>query len=292
MTTLPRTMPALVTAFDASGELDLGAHRHNVELITARGARGVVIGGSTGQGPYLEPGERRALVSASREVSPAASVVCGVFAQTVRQALDQAHEAADGGADAILVATPGTLVRTRPEAIASFFTEVASSSPLPIVLYTVPQVTGVELESAAVVDLAAHDGIVGIKDSAGDPSRFAPWRELTDSGFATFVGASRALLEAHRAGAHGAITASANYALTDVSLAVRGDPDAQRRVAAVTGVVEPHGVAGTMEAARLSGLRPGSPRRPLAPLSPEATSEIEHTLHRHGLASPQPHRQG
>lgn len=292
MTTWPRTMPALVTAFDDAGELDLDAHRHNVAAMTERGARGVVIGGSTGQGPYLEPGERVRLVRSAREVAPDATIVCGIFAQSVRQAVDQSREAADGAADAILVATPATLVRSRPEAIAAFYRILAADAPLPMLLYTVPGVTGVELESAAVLDLADLPQVVGIKDSGGDPSRFAAWRDLSDSGFATFVGASRALFDAHRAGAFGAITASANYALADVSLAVSGDRDAQRRIAAVIAVVEPHGVAGTMEAARLTGLRPGIPRAPLSVPTPEAADEIASILHRHGLASPQPHREG
>ena len=63
----PRTMPALITPFDDDGEIDVVAHHHNVSAATGVGARGVLIAGSTGEGPYLEPGERTTLVATARE---------------------------------------------------------------------------------------------------------------------------------------------------------------------------------------------------------------------------------
>lgn len=289
----PRAMPALVTPFDGAGDVDLDAHRHNVATIAHRGARGIVIGGSTGQGPYLEPGERMTLTRVARETTPDAVVVCGVFAQSVRQAEAQIAEAEAGGADAVLVATPATLVRSRPSGIESFYGDIAATSPLPILLYTVPQVTGVELGSASVAALAQqHRAVVGIKDSGGDADRFGAWRDAVDGDFVGYVGASRAVLDAHRQGAHGAITASANYALSDVSLAVRGDVDAQRRLTTITSTVESHGVPGTMFAAALSGLRVGVPRRPLVEISESAAREITAALEARSLTSRQPHASG
>ena len=258
--TLPRTMPALVTPFTVDGELDDRAHRHNVATVTERGARGVLVGGSTGQGPYLEAGERRRLVEGARDVAPDATVVCGVFGESVRVAAAQTSEAAAAGADAVLVATPSTLVRSRPDAVEQFFVHLVDSVDLPMLLYTVPQVTGVALPVDAVVRLAGLPSIIGIKDSGGDAERFATWTGLTENGFATYCGASVALLDAHRHGAFGAITASGNYALADVSLAIAGDTDAQRRLATLSAIVEAHGVPGTMVAAAAAGLRPGTPR--------------------------------
>jgi len=288
----PRAMPALVTPFGAGGDIDLDAHRHNVAALADRGARGIVIGGSTGQGPYLEPGERRTLTSAARETTTDAVIVCGVFAQSLRQARAQIAEAADGRADAVLVATPATLVRSRPDRIEAFFDALASTSRLPILLYTVPQVTGVELEVRSVATLANHRAVVGIKDSGGDAARFGAWHDDVGDDFFGYVGASRAVLDAHRHGAHGAITASANYALTDVSLAVRGDGDAQRRLTAISSTVEAHGVPGTMFAAALSGLRVGIARSPLGALGDAAAQEITDALEARSLASHQPRASG
>jgi dihydrodipicolinate synthase/N-acetylneuraminate lyase len=292
MTDWPRAMPALVTPFDDGGDLDLEAHRHNVATMAHRGARGVVIGGSTGQGPYLESGERHSLTRSAREATSDAVVVCGVFAQSVRQAEAQIAEAADGGADAVLVATPATLVRSRPGGIEAFFDALSATTPLPILLYTVPQVTGVELPTASVAALARHPAVFGIKDSGGDATRFGAWHDAVGDDFVGYVGASRAVLDAHRNGAHGAITASANYALSDVSLAVRGDGEAQRRLTAISATVESHGVPGTMFAASLTGLRVGVPRKPLGRLDEAAAREITEALEARSLTSHQPRASG
>lgn len=292
MTDWPRTMPALVTPFTENGDLDLDAHASNVATMVDRGARGILIGGSTGQGPYLEPGERRDLARSARAGAPDATIICGVFGESVRQAVAQVEEATDGGADAVLVATPGSLVRARPDRIDAFYRDLASAARVPILLYTVPQVTGVELPTASIVDLAAEPGIIGVKDSGGDADRFRAMRDLLDAGFATYVGASKAVLAAHANGAYGAITASANYALTEVSLAVRGDADAQRRLTGLIGVVEPHGVAGTMAAAEASGLTVGIPRSPLAAVSTEIAAEIGDALAAAGLRAAQHPGQG
>lgn len=288
--TWPRTLPALVTPFTDGGNLDVGAHRHNVTIVTGRGARGVLVGGSTGQGPYLEPGERAELSRNAREAAPDVKVLCGIFAESARQAVSQIQDAAAGGADAALVVTPGTLVRQREGALGRFFTVVADRSPIPMLLYNVPSVTAVELPVDLVHQLAAHPSIIGIKDSSGVSEHFHAWRELTDAGFLTFAGASRTLLDSGRKGARGAITASANYALADVSLSISGDSGAQARLSRIIDVVEAHGVPGTMYAAAMSGLQVGTPRAPLRTPSPDVRKSISAALEQLGVASYQPHR--
>jgi dihydrodipicolinate synthase/N-acetylneuraminate lyase len=129
-------MPALITPFDDRGEIDVDAHRHNVSVAAATGARGVLIAGSTGEGPYLEPGDRTLLVSAAHEADTNITIICGISAETDRQATAQIAEAANGGADAVLVVTPGTLVRNRVQPIAEYYMRTADSSPLPVFLYT------------------------------------------------------------------------------------------------------------------------------------------------------------
>ncbi len=276
-------MPALITPFTRSGELDLGAHRHNVADMWALGMRGVLVAGSTGEGPYLEVGEREALTRAAREAAPRAFVLCGVHAESVRQARAMAAEAAAGGADAALVATPTTLVRHRPDQIEEFFEELGLD--LPVFLYSVPQVTGVELGEAAVGQLAHRDDVAGMKDSGGDPLRAGRIVESAPSDFALFTGSTAALTLAITAGAFGAITASANYA----PRLVRSTVSAARRSARVAGplqhrlttmatAIERHGVAAVKYAARRTGLHAGHARLPLRPLAPNVQRAIRRAL--------------
>ncbi len=276
----PRTMPALITAFNADGSLDADAHRHNTSVASAAGARGILVAGSTGEGPYLEEGERETLVSLTRDTQVDLTVICGVSAETDRQAYAQIAEAASGGADAVLVMTPGTLVRGRARLITDFYVRIANASPLPILLYTVPPVTGYELPVDSVLELVDHPNIVGMKDSGGDASRLDDLAHSLTSEFTVYAGASRALADSGDRGAHGTITASSNYAWKLADAAVSGDRDAQSTLVEITSAIEPHGVPGTKFAASLAGMHPGHSRLPLQPLAPEFEPAIRDTLDR------------
>ena len=273
-------MPALVTALDDEGEIDVDAHIGNIGVALDVGAGGVLIGGSTGEGPYLEPGERSKLITSARKEFPDLVIVAGVFAESMRQAERQICEAADAEADALLVVTPTTLVRGRRESVVDYFESVADTSPLPVFLYTVPNVTGYELPCESVAELAGHHNIIGMKDSGGDTTRLEAIAQIMDESFIVYAGSSRALEDSVERGAYGAITASANYAFVTVASAVAGDSDAQDRLASLVSVVEPHGVPGTKFAASLIGMTPGPARKPLPAVSEEAKSEIRGALQR------------
>jgi len=268
-------MPALVTAFDDDGNLDLGNHEHNVSLVSAAGALGILVAGSTGEGPYLETGERTALVTATRGVETDLVILCGIFAESTRSAHAQMIEAVDASADALLVVTPTTLMRGRTPWIADYYEWVADTSPVPVFLYSVPAVTGYELDCESVAALAGHPNVAGMKDSGGDVSRLDELAPILSDEFIVYAGASRALADSFDRGAHGAITASANYAFTVVANAATGNGDAQQHLVQVTSVVERHGVPGTKYAAALAGMRPGNGRRPLPALSSDIRQSID-----------------
>jgi len=274
----PRVMPALVTAMDTSGEIDADAHISNVGVAVDAGAGGVLIGGSTGEGPYLENGERSKLIKATRDTFPDLTIVAGVFAQSIRQAERQICEAADAEANALLVVTPTALVRGHREWVVDYYESVADTSPLPVFLYTVPNVTGYELPCESVAELAGHHNIIGMKDSGGDTTRLDAISRIMDDSFIVYAGSSRVLSESVARGAYGAITASANYAFATVASAVAGDADAQDRLAAMVTVIEPHGVPGTKYAASLAGMNPGPARRPLPELDEAAEQSIREAM--------------
>ena len=264
MRILPRVLPALITPFDRDGALDDDAHRHNLERLAAPGVEGFVISGSTGQGPYLLPGNRHRLIAIGRKtLGPDPFLICGVQAESVDQAIMQIEEGADGGADTALVMTPTTLVRGNDELVAGFYRTVADAASVPLFLYSVPATNAYELPVAVVAELAKHPNIVGMKDSGGNLDRIPGL--ATNSGFPVLAGTSRAVNESVAGGAHGAITASANYAYGLVVDALV-DADAQERLTTLAGVVEGFGLAGTYAAAEAVGLVAGSIRLPLLPL--------------------------
>ncbi len=281
MRPVPRLMPALLTPFTAGGDLDLAAHAANVSFLSDNGLEGLLIAGSTGEGPYLEQGERASLIAAAREAADT-YLLCGINGETLRSARSQIHEAADAGADAVLVITPTTLARNRHGLVEGFYLDVADGSPVPVFLYTVPPVTGYELPADVVARLSGHENIVGMKDSGGDTARLDQLTDAIRAGFMVFIGASRAVKDGLERGAYGAITASANYAYAEllrlVDTARKDDAAAaaiQDAVTAVSAAIEPGGVPATKAAAGLAGLDGGFPRAPLRVPDQEAAAAIE-----------------
>ena len=274
MRTPPTYMPALITPFDDEGDIIVEAHRHNLHKQTSRGVAGFVLGGSTGEGPYLEAGERALLLRETRvELGDEPFLICGISAQSVRQANQQIQEVADGGADAALVVTPTALARGNHDAIQRFFEAVAESSRIPLFLYSVPGVTGYELPADVVAVLAQHPTVVAMKDSGGRPLHTKELVQATPDDFMVYCGSSAALLASMAAGATGAITASGNYVpellteiVTGAGVSVSAAEPLQTKLAEATREIEAFGVVGTKTAAAAAGLWTGIPRKPLQPI--------------------------
>lgn len=276
-------MPALVTPFTRDGEPDLEAHLYNLSALWERGVRGFLIAGSTGEGPYLEPGERHLLVRTTRELLEDAFLICGVASETLRGAVAQAEEAAAAGADALLVLTPTSLARGNSAAVRGFYQELAQASPLPLMLYSVPSYTAYDLPIELAVELAGHRNVAGMKDSGGQPVRIARLVEQAPKEFLVYGGASAAVALSMAAGAYGAITASANYVPELVIEVVEADSaphaaQAQARLRELSEVVEAHRIPGVKAAVEAAGLRPGHPRRPLQRLKGPQSTEIHRAM--------------
>jgi len=279
----PDCMPALITPFTRGGEIDTKAHVTNMRVLADAGMKGYVIGGSNGEGPYLEPGEREKLVKAGRRRK--SHFMVGVAAESTRAALRQVREATDGGADSILALTPTSLARGRDEAVVRFYRTLADESTLPLFLYSVPPVTGYSLPIELVWRLSRHNNIVGMKDSSGDVVRLQSIIDATPTSFVLYAGSSRAVTGAMAVGCFGAITGSGNYApglLLQLVAAAKDDPSKarklQKRLSSLSSEVEAHGVPGVKAAARAVGLESGYPREPLTRLSRGAETSIAKML--------------
>ena len=98
-----------------------------------------------------------------------------------------------------------------PAALEAHYIEVAEASPVPVVLYSVPANTSLDLPLSSVVRLASHPNIIGIKDSGGDITKLASMVHLTqDLEFQVIAGSASFLLAALTVGSVGGICALAN----------------------------------------------------------------------------------
>jgi 4-hydroxy-2-oxoglutarate aldolase len=269
----------LTTPFDPeTGDLAPVSFRYAIEAHLATGLDGIVLAGSTGEAALLDDDERRSMVELARPlVGQDQWLLVGVGSESTRLTVRRARDAAERGADAVLVVSPHYYgaAMTR-EALRTHFERVADASPCPVVLYNIPKYAHLTLDPSLVAELAGHENVIGIKDSSGDLGLLRGYLASQSSSFSVLTGSGSGVLAALEAGARGGILAVALFA-PSLSLDVRdalgaGDraraAEAQDRLVPLAReIVAALGVAGVKAALDSIGLPGGPVRPPLLPLS-------------------------
>ncbi|MBA3439273.1 MAG: dihydrodipicolinate synthase family protein, partial [Pyrinomonadaceae bacterium] len=199
----------LPTPFDQAGEVDLHALQSNIEKWNKTEVRGYVVLGSTGEPAHLDERERASVIDAARRATPGDRVfIVGAGQQSTRATITEVRAAATAGAEAVLVLTPHFYrAAMTSAALINHYITVADASPVPVLLYSVPQFTGIALAPDAVARLSEHANIIGIKDSSGDYISLSEVLRLVPREFAVLTGHAALLYPALCAGACGAIVA-------------------------------------------------------------------------------------
>jgi len=279
------------TPFDGvSGDVDPVAFRENLRHWLQAPIRGIVVGGSTGEAVLLDREERGVLLEAARGVIPEDRLlVAGTGAESTRETLRLTRDAAERGADAVLVQPPAYYRgQMTAQALRTHYRRVADEAPVPVVLYQVPlRFSTVELETGLVAELSEHPNVVGIKDSRGDLNLVGELVTSARSDFQVLVGSGSAFYASLEVGAVGGILGVANL-LPHEACAIhaelgRGRSSEAGRVQEVVGpvhnrVVGALGVPGVKAALDLLGLRGGLPRPPLMPLNERDREAVREAL--------------
>ena len=164
-----RVLTAMVSPMKADGSLDLEGARRLVAHLLDSGHDGIVVNGTTGESATLSDDESIEMVRVVAEaVDGAAAVVAGVGSNATAHSVEMAARAVDAGATGLLLVSPYYNKPTQPGLVAHCLT-VADSTDLPVMLYDIPGRTGIPFDTATLVELAAHDRIVAVKDAKGDP---------------------------------------------------------------------------------------------------------------------------
>jgi 4-hydroxy-2-oxoglutarate aldolase len=162
--------PPLTTPFYPDGNVYFKKIEHNVERYSKTPVAGLVVLGSTGEAVMLSDQERREVLKAAREATaPNKVLIAGTGIESAVETLRLTEYAAELGYDAALVRTPHFYKRSmQPANLLAFYRTVADRSPLPVLIYNVPQFTGYDMPPELVIELAGHPNIIGIKESGGD----------------------------------------------------------------------------------------------------------------------------
>src|SRR5262245_49888973 len=271
---LAGVLPPVTTPFNERGEVDYSALSSNISRYNESGVIGYVALGSNGEAVHLNAEERRRVIeSIKRAASSEHTIVAGLNELSTRSAIEATRVAADCGADAALVITPYYYKSSMTqETLARYFSEVANESPIPVLVYNVPQNTGVIIEPATIAALASHENIIGLKDSAGNMGAISDTIRRVPEHFSVMVGNGGILYPSLLMGARGAILAVACAApipcveLYNALKAGNHDRarDLQNRIAPLSQIVTAGlGVPGLKAAMDALGFAGGAPRLPL-----------------------------
>lgn len=294
MLTLKGIFPPITTPFQVAGALDLDGLRLNLERFRQEPLRGIVAGGSNGEFSSLTVDERLAVVATCRAHWPADRLlIAGSGQETTASTIDLTRRMADLGVDAVLVVTPGYFrAKMSRDVLIRHYTAVADASPVPVILYSVPANTGVDLPAEAVAALSQHPTIIGMKDSGGDITKMGRMVHEVAPGFQLLAGSGGFFLAALAVGAVGGVMALANIAARPLDAVQRqfeaGDLAAARAaqlplIALNSAITARFGVGGLKAALDLLGLRGGRPRLPLEPASAQEIAELRGLLQANGI---------
>ncbi len=214
MSTAPRfgtVVTAMVTPFGPDGELDLDAAAVLARHLAANGSDGLVVAGTTGEGPVLSDPERIALFRAVVEAVTIPVIASSGTNDTAHSIL-MTKEGEAAGAAGVLVVTP---YYNRPSSagLSAHFRAVAESTDLPVILYDIPVRSGRRIGPELTVRLATEvTNIVAVKDATGDVAAGARVVAEAPEGFELYSGDDSLTLPFAAIGGVGVISVASHWA--------------------------------------------------------------------------------
>ncbi len=290
--------PALVTPFTDDGKaVDEERLRALVNHCLEQGVHGVVPCGTTGEFTNLTIEERKRVIKiVVDEVKGRVPVIAGTGASGTDEAVEMTKYAKDAGATAALIVTPFYL-KPADRGIYEHFYTITNEVDLPVILYNIPQCTGLELPWQMVEDLAQLPNIVAIKDSSGQLKYILAVLEKVRDKINVLCGHDEVLVAGLAAGCSGAILASANI-IPDIWIQlynhikkgeVQQARELQYKVQKIARIIVGSGAVGVKEALNMMKIKVGPVRKPLSvggELTYEAREELRLDLEKIGKIKP------
>jgi 4-hydroxy-2-oxoglutarate aldolase len=286
----------ITTPFKSDETIDTQGLTSNIEKWNQAGITGYVVLGSTGERVNLDEREYLEVIETARRAVPdSTTFIAGAGQQGTRTTIAEIKRAAQAGAEAVLVITPHYYKSAiTQDALIDHYRTVADASPVPVILYSMPDLTGIKIEPETAGRLSEHQNIIGMKDSSNDLEKLGDAVRLASQDFAMTIGNGTVFNEALQAGARGGILAvgcCAPEICLEIYRAVQaGEVDRaaelqEKLTPLARAVTKTYGIGGLKAAMEMPGFVGGPVRAPLRRPSEEASAEIELLLQNVTLVS-------
>ncbi|HXY27503.1 MAG TPA: 4-hydroxy-tetrahydrodipicolinate synthase [Acidimicrobiales bacterium] len=273
-------LTAMVTPFDAHGQLDEQATVRLMHHLADHGSDGLVICGTTGEASTLSDAEQLRMIElAVQEMSDRCTIVAGVGSNDTRHAVHLTEVATEIGADALLSVTPYYNKPSR-RGILRHYEEINRATNLPIILYNIPQRTALDLPNDLLAELAQLQHIVAVKQA--NPDNLAKI-----DGLRIYAGNDEILVDVLDLGEPGGILVSSHLFGDELHRMV-DEPERRHEIdQGLHDVYRDLAIAplacSTKAALNLLGFDVGAPRLPYVELDEHELGVIRSMLERHGL---------
>ncbi|PTW90467.1 4-hydroxy-tetrahydrodipicolinate synthase [Microbacteriaceae bacterium MWH-Ta3] len=220
-----QVLVALVTPFQADGEVDWPAVEQLMDDLITNGADGIVVTGTTGETSTLTDPEKIRLVEVGKQVAAGrAKIITGGGSNETAHAIELYKKSEKVGADGVMIVTPYYNKPTQA-GVLTHFRMIADSTDLPVIMYDIPGRAGIEIKYETILRAAKHPNIIAMKDAKGDLAEAS--RVMNQTDLLYFSGDDANVLPLMSIGGSGLIGVTANIAPTPYRIMVdavnRGD---------------------------------------------------------------------
>ncbi|MFD1928649.1 4-hydroxy-tetrahydrodipicolinate synthase [Sporosarcina siberiensis] len=211
-----RISTAMISSFSTEGKIDYEIAGVLIEHLIKNGTNSIVVNGTTGESPTLSVEEKEALLAFTiKTVNKRIPVIAGTGTNSTSESLQLTKKATELGADGIMLVTP-YYNKPSQKGMYAHFTEIASETSLPILLYNIPGRSVVNLLPETVVALSKVKNIRAVKEASGDLEQIATIITETDQNFSVYSGDDALTLPILAIGGNGIVSVAAHIVGNDM----------------------------------------------------------------------------
>lgn len=282
-----KIITAMVTPFDANGDVDFAATEKLIEHLIANGSDGLVVAGTTGESPTLTSAEKLALFKfTAQQVNGRIHVIAGTGSNDTRSSVTLTKQAQEAGVDGIMLVTP-YYNKPAQDGLFQHFKTIAAATHLPVMLYNIPGRSAVNMAPETIIRLSAVDNIVSVKEASGNLDAASVIIEGTPDGFTVYSGDDGLTLPLMAIGADGIVSVASHIIGNEMQEMVANFTNGNLKEAAaqhrkllpvMNALFAAPNPVPVKTALQLMGIQTGSVRLPMIPLNDQETATLRQLL--------------
>lgn len=205
-----KILTAMVTPFDANGEINYEVVEQLVNHLINNGSDGIVVAGTTGESPTLTYEEKIKLFETVVSIAnKRVTIIAGTGSNNTKESIELTQKAEQIGVDGVMLVAP-YYNKPSQEGLYQHFSAIANETKLPVMIYNIPGRSAVNISAETTIRLSKVDNIVATKEASGNLDAMAQIIEQTDDNFSVYSGDDSLTLPTLSIGGVGVVSVSSH----------------------------------------------------------------------------------